>query len=61
MELLNPKDLFKDRPAAHTSGDYFAKFLSNGFHLFPQRGKDLGERLSNIFMDKLAGKYDVQI
>ncbi|WP_340114295.1 GNAT family N-acyltransferase [Maribellus mangrovi] len=27
MELLNPKDLFKDRPSIHTSGDYFAKFL----------------------------------
>ena len=40
------------------SEDYFAKFLSNGFHLFPQRGKDLGERLNNIFVDKLAGKYD---
>ena len=40
------------------SEEYFAKFLSNGFRLFPQRGKDLGERLSNIFVDKLAGKYD---
>ncbi len=27
MELLNPKDLFKDRPAFLASGDYFAKFL----------------------------------
>lgn len=27
MELLNPKDLFKDRPALLASGDYFAKFL----------------------------------
>lgn len=27
MELLNPKDLFKERSAIHTSGDYFAKFL----------------------------------
>jgi rSAM/selenodomain-associated transferase 1 len=40
------------------SEKYFAKFMSNGFHLFPQRGKDLGERLSNIFVDKLAGEYD---
>ncbi len=40
------------------SNEYFARFLSNGFHLFPQRGKDLGERLSNIFVDKLAGEYD---
>ena len=27
MELLNPKDLFNDRPAILASGDYFAKFL----------------------------------
>ena len=27
MELLNPRDLFKDRPALLASGDYFAKFL----------------------------------
>jgi rSAM/selenodomain-associated transferase 1 len=40
------------------SEGYFAQFLSNGFRLFPQRGKDLGERLSNIFVDKLAGEYD---
>jgi len=40
------------------SEEYFGQFLSNGFHLFPQRGKDLGERLSNIFVDKLAGEYD---
>jgi len=40
------------------SETYFTRFLSNGFQLFPQRGKDLGERLSNIFVDKLAGEYD---
>jgi len=39
------------------SEGYFAQFLSNGFHLFPQRGKDLGERLCNIFVDKLRGEY----
>lgn len=27
MELLKPKDIFRDRPALLTSGDYFAKFL----------------------------------
>ncbi len=37
--------------------EYFAAFTPNGFHLFPQRGKDLGERLSNIFVDKLAEGY----
>jgi rSAM/selenodomain-associated transferase 1 len=41
------------------SKQYFTRFISNGFHLFPQRGKDLGERLSNIFEDKLAGEYDI--
>lgn len=40
------------------SKQYFTRFISNGFHLFPQRGKDLGERLSNIFEDKLADEYD---
>ena len=40
------------------SREYFSRFISNGFHLFPQRGKNLGERLSNIFKDKLADKYD---
>jgi rSAM/selenodomain-associated transferase 1 len=37
---------------------YFKRFISNGFQLFPQRGKNLGERLSNIFEDKLADEYD---
>ena len=27
MELLNPKDIFKNRPALLASGDFFAKFL----------------------------------
>jgi len=40
------------------SKQYFTRFISNGFQLFPQRGKDLGERLSNIFEDKLADEYD---
>jgi rSAM/selenodomain-associated transferase 1 len=30
----------------------------DGFELFPQRGADLGERLNNIFRDKLASGYD---
>jgi len=40
------------------SKEYFSRFITNGFHLFPQRGKNLGERLSNIFKDKLADEYD---
>ena len=39
------------------SKEFFIKFLSNGFQLFPQRGKDLGERLYNIFADKLNQGY----
>lgn len=40
------------------SEGYFTDFTSNGFHLFPQRGKDLGARLHNIFEEKLAEGYD---
>jgi len=39
------------------SKSYFAPFLSNGFQLFAQQGKDLGERLHNIFVQKLAQGY----
>jgi rSAM/selenodomain-associated transferase 1 len=39
------------------SKDFFIRFLSNGFRLFPQRGKDLGQRLHNIFVDKLQQGY----
>jgi uncharacterized protein len=36
---------------------YFSRFLSNGFQLFAQQGKDLGERLHNIFVRKLGQGY----
>jgi rSAM/selenodomain-associated transferase 1 len=39
------------------SKEFFTRFKSNGFNLFPQRGKDLGERLHNIFVDKLQQGY----
>ena len=39
------------------SKDYFARFLSNGFQLFPQQGRDLGERLHNIFVQQLGQGY----
>jgi len=39
------------------SKDFFIRFLSNGFQLFPQRGRNLGERLNNIFVDKLQQGY----
>lgn len=36
----------------------FASIALKGFLLFPQHGKDLGERLCNIFMEKLGEGYD---
>ena len=36
----------------------FTSFASSRFGLFPQRGKDLGERLLNIFVQKLGQGYD---
>lgn len=37
--------------------DTFAPFSRNGVSLFAQKGQDLGERLNNIFLEKLAGGY----
>lgn len=39
------------------SKTFFAQFLSNGFQLFTQQGCDLGERLHNIFVEKLNEGY----
>jgi rSAM/selenodomain-associated transferase 1 len=50
-----------DRSVAFTPEDAIGTFSTlplNGFELFPQRGADLGERLNNIFLDKLATGYD---
>jgi rSAM/selenodomain-associated transferase 1 len=38
--------------------DMFCSFSRNEFSLFSQKGKDLGERLSSIFEEKLADGYD---
>lgn len=49
-----------DLAIAFTPADsraYFARFLSNGFQLFPQQGRNLGERLHNIFVRKLSQGY----
>jgi len=40
------------------SKEYFARLTSNGFHLFAQRGNNLGERLNNIFVEKAAEGFD---
>ena len=37
--------------------EFFTRFKTNGFKLFPQRGKDLGQRLHNIFVDTLQQGY----
>jgi rSAM/selenodomain-associated transferase 1 len=40
------------------AGEMFVPFSRNGIGLFCQKGRDLGERLNNIFIEKLAGGYD---
>jgi hypothetical protein len=50
-----------DRAVAFTPEDAIEAFSTlplDGFELFPQRGADLGERLNNIFLEKLADGYD---
>ena len=36
----------------------FARITSNGFELFAQKGENLGQRLNNVFIEKLARGYD---
>jgi rSAM/selenodomain-associated transferase 1 len=38
--------------------DAFDTFSQNGIRLFPQKGKNLGERLNNIFVEKLADGFN---
>jgi rSAM/selenodomain-associated transferase 1 len=40
------------------AGDIFAPLSRDGISLFCQKGRDLGERLKTIFLEKLAGGYD---
>jgi rSAM/selenodomain-associated transferase 1 len=50
-----------DLAIAYTPADaaeMFTPFRRNGFCLFSQKGKDLGERLNSIFQEKLADGYD---
>ena len=37
---------------------YFARFLTNGFKLFAQQGRDLGERLHQVFTQNLGLGYE---
>ncbi len=57
METLQEIDLaiaFTPAEAQET----FSSFACSRFGLFPQRGKDLGERLLNIFVEKLKQRYE---
>jgi rSAM/selenodomain-associated transferase 1 len=50
-----------DRAVAYTPEDALGAFSAlplDGFELFAQRGADLGERLNNIFQDKLSSGYE---
>jgi rSAM/selenodomain-associated transferase 1 len=57
ISMLKGNDLAISYTPAE-SKEYFARFTSNGFHLFAQRGNNLGERLNNIFVEKAAEGYD---
>ena len=49
-----------DRAIAYTPEDAketFVSLASDGFKLFAQQGKHLGERLNNIFLEKLSQGY----
>ena len=49
-----------DRAIAYTpekARDTFTRLALDGFKLFAQQGKHLGERLNNIFMEKLSQGY----
>jgi hypothetical protein len=41
-----------------TARHIFARITSNGFKLFAQKGENLGQRLNNIFIEKIAQGYD---
>jgi rSAM/selenodomain-associated transferase 1 len=50
-----------DRAIAYTpknARETFTVMALDGFELFPQRGTGLGERLNNIFLEKLDGGYN---
>jgi uncharacterized protein len=50
-----------DRGIAYTPEnalETFSAMAGDGFDLFPQRGEGLGERLNNIFLDKLGEGYE---
>jgi putative hemolysin len=63
MELLNPKDLFKDRPALLASGDYFAKFLMYilRFNKLNKLYNQIAEKEGVEFIDELIKSLEFNI
>ncbi|WP_347838261.1 GNAT family N-acyltransferase [uncultured Draconibacterium sp.] len=63
MELLKPKDLFKDRPALLASGDYFAKFLMYilRFNKLNKIYSQIAEKQGVDFIDELIKTLEFNI
>jgi len=63
MELLNPKDLFKDRPAFLANGDYFAKFLMYilRFNRLNKLYSEIAEKQGVEFIDELIKTLEFNI
>ena len=57
MSTLKDIDMALAFTPGHT-GDAFASVASKDFLLFAQHGKDLGERMCNIFIEKLKEGYE---
>lgn len=63
MELLNPRDVFKDRPALLASGDYFAKFLMYilRFDKLNKLYSQIAEKQGVNFIDELIKSLEFNI
>jgi len=63
MELLDPKDLFKDRPALLANGDYFAKFLMYilRFNKLNKLYRQIAEKQGVAFIDELIKTLEFNI
>jgi putative hemolysin len=63
MELLNPKDIFRDRPALLSSGDFFAKFLMYilRFNKLNKIYSQIAEKQGVDFIDELIKTLEFNI
>lgn len=63
MELLKPKDIFKNRPALLASGDYFAKFLMYilRFNKLNKVYSQIAEKQGIEFIDELIKTLEFDI